>query len=133
MISHLIARQTDKWHDVTEADVDQAITIDAPLAAQRARLIVLAESLFLDHLRKRPRPVLSICYEDLFHEGRVNSRLVAALNQRMQVDMPLALTPPIRRNALDKRRIVANYAEAAAAIQAAVAGLSRGELINQVD
>jgi LPS sulfotransferase NodH len=117
VLSAEIARSTGKWHELEDADVREKLKVGARNAVIQARLILLSESFFLNHLEKTDR-ILAIDYEDLYPDGFVSPGLVRELEGKFGIELPKDLAPPLKKNLGDKREMVANYDEVSSSIMA---------------
>jgi LPS sulfotransferase NodH len=131
VMSEQIARSTGKWHGLEEADIGAQITVDWKRAANQARLILQAETFFSSCLRASDR-LIAVDYEDLYPDGLVNPRLLRALEDRIDIKLPLSLRPSIKKNIPDKARVVSNYEEASRAVDNILKNFPRAKFANQI-
>lgn len=115
VVSEKIARSTDIWHGLENNDIVGQIEINPALSAAQARLILQGEAFVLACLDASNR-LIAIDYEDLYPDGSVNPRLLRALQDKLGINLPTNLTPSIKKNVPDKRRVVANYDQVSQAI-----------------
>lgn len=131
VLSEQIARSAEKWHGLEDGDIVQQIEIKSALVANQARLILQSETFLLGCLRTSGR-LIAIDYEDLYPDGLVNPQLLRALQEKLAIELPTVLQPPIKKNALEKRQIVANYDEVSSAIAQILKRFPREKIANQI-
>jgi LPS sulfotransferase NodH len=131
VLSEQIARSADKWHGLEDGDILGQIEVNSAIVASQARLIRQSETFLLGCLGASNR-LIAIDYEDLYPDGLVNSRLLLALQDKLGIDLPSILHPPIKKNVPDKRRIVANYDEASQAITGILSRFPRAKVASQI-
>jgi Stf0 sulphotransferase len=131
VLSEQIARSADKWHGLEDRDIGGPIQIKPALVVGQARLILQSETFLLGCLGASSR-LLAIDYEDLYPDGLVNPRLLLALQDNLDIDLPTFLKPSIKKNVPDKRRIVANYDEVSHAITDILKRFPRPKIANQI-
>jgi len=131
VLSEQIARSADKWHGLEDGDIVEQIQIKSALVANQARLIRQSETFLLGCLRSSSR-LIAIDYEDLYPDGFVNPQLLRTLQDSLGVELPSTLKPSIRKNAPEKRRIVANYDEVSKAITDILKRFPREKIANQI-
>ena len=131
IVSEQIARSTGKWHGLENSDVAGQISVNCANISAQARLIVQAETFLLGCLAPSNR-LLAIDYEDLYPQGEVNPNLLRALEARFHIELPETLSPPIKKNVPDKRRVVANYDDAANAVNDILKRFPRAKYSEQI-
>jgi hypothetical protein len=117
VLSHFIAKELGVWHNFTETNI-AGRTIEAPVERLRklALTISRAETDMLGHLHDHPGKIV-IRYEDLFQEGGVVAkRFRRAFRRIAGIDLPRNF-PGVRSSSPDKRAIINNYDQVAAAIR----------------
>ncbi|MFL7793298.1 MAG: hypothetical protein AB8I69_14245, partial [Anaerolineae bacterium] len=97
VLSEQVARHASKWHNLTEGDLPNRITVDVLAVANQARLIVEGENFLIQFLRALDTFV-AMSYEDLIVDGCVNSRLLGRLGDMYERDIPATVTPKIQKN-----------------------------------
>jgi len=131
VVSEQIARSAGKWHGLEEDDIGAQITINWKHVANQARLIIQAETFFSNCLNASGR-LIAVDYEDLYPGGFVNPRLLRALQEKLDVELPASLQPSIKKNIPDKKRVVSNYEEASKAINDVLKRFPRAKFANQI-
>lgn len=117
VISDRISDRIGKWHNLDPSDASEPFDLDVEKVKMRAMLLCQSESYFYRDLKSYPN-VLMLCYEQMFDPGgalkaEVREEVGALMGERY--DFPLLGF--FRRNAIDKRKLVANYDTLAAAIR----------------
>ena len=116
ILSEFIARQVGKWHDVTDKDTSNVrFTVPVDVVEERATNIIAAEKLVATSLAGA-RSVLSIWYEDLYHDGKISSDVTTFLNREFGLSLE-DLRPRMSKNAGDPSALVANYGAVVAAVR----------------
>jgi LPS sulfotransferase NodH len=117
ILSLFISRELGIWHNLTlEKVANRKIAVPVRQIERLASLICRSESDMREHLNEYPDKI-AISYEELYCDGALGETFRAAF--REQTGIELAAGPlRIRPNLVDKRKIVTNYDEAAAAIDA---------------
>ena len=131
VLSEQIARSAEKWHGLEDGDIVGQIQINSGLVAGQARLIRQSETFLLGCLRSSNR-LIAIDYEDLYPDECVNPKLLRALETKFGISLPENLKPSIKRNAPEKRRVVANYEEVSQAITDILKRFPREKIANQI-
>jgi hypothetical protein len=131
VVSERIARSAGKWHDLEEADIGAQIVVNWKGVANEARLILRGETFFSKCLSASGR-LIAVDYEDLYPDGFVNPRLLRALQDRIDIELPASLKPSIKRNVPDKTRVVSNYDEASQALNNVLKKFPRAKFANQI-
>jgi LPS sulfotransferase NodH len=131
VVSEQIARSAGKWHGLEEADIGAQIPVNWNQVANQARLILQGETFFSSCLNASGR-LIAVDYEDLYPDGFVNPRLLQALRDRLDIELPMTLKPPIKKNAPNKARVVSNYEEASRAVNDLLKKFPRAKFANQI-
>lgn len=121
ILSDRISERIGKWHNLTADDITEPFTLDVRTLMHRARLLCLSEAYFFHNLRTYP-DVAMFSYERLF-DG--SGGLGPAVHDKIRhLTRELLVYPseqPYVRSQLDKRGVVANYAELVGALTEVVA------------
>jgi len=131
VVSEQIARSAGKWHGLEEADIGAQISVNWKQVANQARLILQSESFFSYCLNASGR-LIAVDYEDLYPDGFVNPRLLRALEDKVEIELPTILKPSIKKNVPDKTRVVSNYEEASQAVNNVLKKFPRARFTNQI-
>ncbi len=117
VMSDRISSRLGKWHNIERSDAGEPFDLDVAEIRERTKLLCLSEQYFLDNLREYPF-TLFFCYEKLFAAGDLlNERVCAKISATFNEKLAFPLSALYQRNKIDKKRIVANYAEVASAIE----------------
>ncbi|MEO1330975.1 MAG: Stf0 family sulfotransferase [Pseudomonadota bacterium] len=111
VLSEQIARVTQKWHQLEDAEVPEGVEVNVQQVRNQARLIIQSENFLWGCLRQRAKCV-AVEYDELYQDGAVNPAVIDVLRETFEVKLPETVTPPIQKNAGKKKSIVENYAEA---------------------
>lgn len=116
IFSEMIARQTQKWHNLENEDITDNIEIDIAKARTKARLIIQAENLLYGMLKNYPK-VATCYYEDMFSGAELNADFVERLSAITETSLPDVVKSQISKNAGKKASIITNYDEAVQEIE----------------
>jgi len=120
ILSLFIARELGIWHNLTREKVaNRRLTAPIGKLERLASLMCRSESDMREHLQDYADKIV-ISYEDLYRDGALGDAFKASFGALTGI--ALSATPlRIRPNDVDKRGIVTNYDEAAAAIDSIAA------------
>lgn len=115
ILSLFISRELDIWHNLTPERVgNRKLTAPIGKLERLASLLCRSEADMREHLEDYADKIV-ISYEELYRDGALGDAFKASF--RTLTGIALSATPPrIQPNDVNKRGIVTNYDEAAAAI-----------------
>ncbi len=117
ILSDRISERLGKWHNLTAEDAGGPFSLDVAKLVERARLLCLSETYFFHNLRSYP-DVAMFSYERLFDvAGGLAPVVREAMHRLMEEPLVFSTERLYWRNQLDKRAVVANHAELAAALE----------------
>lgn len=121
VLSDRVSEKLGKWHNITPADAVAPFALDVDRIRRRAELLCQSERYFFRNMRNT-KNVAVLCYETLFDEkGFLAPAARTKLASLAGEPLVFAEEPLYRRNDIDKRALVTNYDEIAAAIRDAAA------------
>jgi LPS sulfotransferase NodH len=123
IVSELIARHANKWHELTEGDVASAFSVNIDVVRNQARLIIESEN-FLFNILKSRGCVSHAYYENLFVGNNVNPEILGVINQEFEMHLENA-SPSIKKSLIDKSAVVVNMEEARSAVDHVLKRISR--------
>lgn len=129
ILSEKIARHANKWHDLSDDEIQQPITIDPRVVAYQAQLIILAEKTLFGFL-KITGNVFPVWYEDLYVDGATKPSLKEWLNQNFELDLRACPIPAIQKNRVSKEANVNNFKEAAKAVTDVIEKFGRVDFVS---
>jgi hypothetical protein len=129
ILSLFISRELGIWHNLTAERVgNRKLTAPIGKLERLASLMCRSEADMREHLQDYSDKIV-ISYEDLYRDGALGDAFKASFRALTAIE--LSATPlRIRPNDVDKRGIITNYDEAAAAIDSIAAkcrSMPRGE------
>ena len=128
ILSDRISERIGKWHNLTAEDASEPFALDVQRLARRARLMCQSEAYFFENLCGYS-DVAMFSYERLFDDaGGLAPPIRQAIGRLVGESLAFPTEQLYRRNQLDKRAVLANYAELAAALEK-VAGEFRNPIL----
>ncbi len=119
VLSDRVSDKLGKWHNITAADAVAPFELEVEKIRRRAVLLCQSERYFFQNMRNT-KNVAMLCYETLFDEkGSLGSATRAKLERLAGETLVFPDEGLYRRNDIDKRALIANYAQVVAAIQEA--------------
>lgn len=117
ILSDRISASLGKWHNIKASDAKEPVKLDIQEIRERTKLMCLSESYFYENLKTYPHAAM-FCYERLFNaNGALNEDVRKNICRLMKENYAFPETCLYHKNEIEKSRIVANYAEAAAAAE----------------
>ena len=116
ILSDRISERIGKWHNLTAEDATEPFALDVERLTRRARLMCQSEAYFFHNLRGYADAAM-FSYERLFDDaGGLAPAVREAIGHLVGENLVFSTEQLYRRNQLDKRAVLANYAELAAAL-----------------
>lgn len=116
VLSMAISRKLGIWHNIDAEKVDgRTFKATIKKIQKDAKLICLGEAAMHEHLADYDNKI-EIAYEDLFRDGKLSDSFVSAFRTLTGIAVSTDSPTGIRRNSVDKSRIVTNYSRAASTI-----------------
>jgi hypothetical protein len=117
ILSDRISERIGKWHNLTAEDATEPFTLEVERLTRRAKLMCLSEAYFFQNLRGYA-DVAMFSYERLFEDsGGLAPATREAIQKLVGERLVFSTERLYRRNQLDKRAVLANYAELTAALE----------------
>ena len=110
VLSEQVAREAQVWHDLKREHVRGPIVVDSDLVPKQAALIMRAEKILWNYLTPSRRAI-SMHYESLFKNRRVNDWLIEQLSKDFQIRIFHEVVSPIGKNEGDIKDLISNYGE----------------------
>jgi LPS sulfotransferase NodH len=120
-----IARAAGRWHDLPAESIPAGpVELDLKQVAREADNICATEAFLWGHLRRYPR-LVNVTYESLYENGGLSAAAGERIASAIGEPLTFPRIVPVRRNELDKKAVVRNYADVTAAVARVTAGYQR--------